>query len=561
MKTKSNLYFYTFLSKFLFPKHYLAKILAVAFLGTHVPLLALLGYFVASTSESFEEALPILLVALGATLIGAILTLISLSLLLSPVSAVSQSLRDYLSTKLRPNLPTEFKDEAGILMRDASELINQLDDSIFSLNNYDQESGLPNLLLFTERSEEIIQERSNADSKEYSNLILFVIEIENIKDLRESNSESVFNQLFYSLTDELRKMLPKIFIVGRTKDNEIALFIKNLETNFIVNDLARQISSKISKGISIENKILYPIIDIGISFYPSDGYSIKDLLSSARIATSQTNKSNERIYFASEKASAQFRYNLEIQSELRKAIDNKEINLVFQPRVSIETGKCQSFEILARWNHKTKGSISPGVFVSIAEESDLIIDLGDYIIEESLIQWNEWRKKGFTPKISINVAAKQLLDDKFIHKLDNLLNLYNVEVQFLEIELTESGLINNIEKGIEVMHSLKDRNISIALDDFGTGFSSLSYLNRFPVSTLKIDQSFIFNIETSDSARAIVASTIALAKSLGIKSTAEGIEKQADVDFLKSKGCDEGQGYLFERPESPDVIFEKYKAK
>jgi EAL domain-containing protein (putative c-di-GMP-specific phosphodiesterase class I) len=240
---------------------------------------------------------------------------------------------------------------------------------------------------------------------------------------------------------------------------------------------------------------------------------------------------------------------INIENKLRDAIDDNQLELYYQPKVYSVTGEITGFEALIRWIHPEDGMISPGAFIPVAEETGLILSLGDWILEEAIRQakaWSEINPEG--AQIAVNISAKQFMSEFLPERIAELLEKYELEPRYLELEITEGTLIENMHHTIQALNKLRDMGLLISLDDFGTGYSSLSYLKQFPVSKLKVDQSFVRDITTDPSDASIVASIITLAHNLGLNVVAEGCETYEQLKFIRSYHCEQVQGYFFSRP-------------
>lgn len=248
---------------------------------------------------------------------------------------------------------------------------------------------------------------------------------------------------------------------------------------------------------------------------------------------------------------------LNLESRLRKAISNNEFQLHYQPTLESKTNKVIGVEALIRWQHPEEGRISPGEFIPLAEETGMILKLGDWILDQALIQLKSWRDKGFKDLImSVNIAPQQFQQDNFVSKINNLLKKYQLPAEYLELEITERTVIKDIDYTVEVLNKLKNSGVKISIDDFGTGYSSLEYLNRFALDKLKIDKSFVHNRSNLN----IVKTIIMMGSNLGLEVVAEGVETEEELKFLVDNNCNYYQGYYFARPQNAAAV-EKYFSK
>ena len=291
-------------------------------------------------------------------------------------------------------------------------------------------------------------------------------------------------------------------------------------------------------------------ISIGIAMFPQDGSDIEDLLIKADLAMYRAKEQGRNGHvFYGESMSIRSLGRLELEGELRNAIDANDFMIYYQPKLDLHTSQIIGVEALLRWKHRTRGWIPPDTFIPIAEETGLIITLGEWVIREACRQLRTWRSQGISNlAISVNVATQQFEREDFVDSvLSNMLK-YGVEPGQLEVEITESALMRHIGDTITALQKLRDAGVILSIDDFGTGYSSLGYLKQFPVDTLKIDRSFVKDLHSSSDDAAICAAIIAMARELRLKVVAEGVEVQEQLDFLRLHGCDQIQGFLISKP-------------
>ncbi|MET0125448.1 MAG: GGDEF domain-containing phosphodiesterase, partial [Pseudomonas caspiana] len=295
---------------------------------------------------------------------------------------------------------------------------------------------------------------------------------------------------------------------------------------------------------------------VGISLLPDSAREISALVSQANIAMQHAKHlggNNFQFFTESLQASTLERLQLEIQ--LRRAIEDKQLEVFYQPKLSLATGRLDAAEALVRWRHPERGMVPPGDFISLAEETGLIVSIGEIVLREACRQACEWQSQGLEPiRVSVNLSVHQLRQGKLVTLVRHVLEETGLAPHWLELELTESQLLDSVEHIITTFQQLRELGVKLAIDDFGTGYSSLSYLKRFPVDYVKIDQAFIRGLGEGTEDAAITRAIIAMAHSLGLKVVAEGVETQAQLDFLRSNDCDEVQGYLISRPIEADAL-------
>ncbi len=541
----SSLELYTFASSFHFPRTYRGKIMLVAFIGTHIPLLSLLFYAFVSHSLSITTILKTLLIALLATITGTVITLCALHYLLSPIILTSKALRKYLQQKKLSNLPTNFQDEAGILMADTTETLQRLDAIILHLTNYDSLTGLPNRELFQTHIQHAIS-KARGDRQ----FALIVLDLDSLKDINSTLGRKVGDLLLKKVAQRITSHLETGDVLARFGGDEFAI----LRTNIINSDSSIALSNKLldslSEPFSLFGKKVHCGAKIGITIYPFDGTSIEQLLQNADTAIHQAKQQKLNTYqFYSPETNAQLKRILAIKENLRYALKRDELSIYYQPRVDIQTGRLVAVEALLRWQNPELGFVSPAEFIPIAEETNLIVPIGEWVLYHACWQNKIWQDAGLPPiRVSVNLSPCQFKQNNLIEIVDRILHKTKLDTAYLELEITESLLVDDIERAIATLWQLKNRGISIALDDFGTGYSSLSYLQKLPINTLKIDRAFVTNIATNPDDAAISRAIVALAQSLKLNITAEGVETQPQLNYLKNLGCHEVQGYYFGKP-------------
>lgn len=529
----------------------------VAFLGTHVPLISLLLFFVISTAEDFETALRILGLALAATLIGTFATLLALHKLLAPVVLTSKSLNRYLAERELPDLPVVYRDEAGSLMADTVTTVRKLDELIHYMANYDGLSGLPNRELFIEKLNACLSELGSVEDP--LSFPIFSLEVTHIKQIRSNFGLHMGDLYLRGLAQKLENLLGPETVIARTGDGEFSFFPISSSSQVQESDSekwAEKIEKTAAAQIPVVDQNIASDIRIGISVFPFDGKSSDQLLWKSETALNQAKQSgNAKIQTYSSEWKERMKEKYLLEKDLRLSIQKSQLFLHYQPRIELSSGKMVSAEALLRWNHPELGIVSPTIFIPIAEESGFISEMGEWVLQKSLEDLGNWKKEGKSPlRISVNLSAKQLEDPTITKKVLAGLEKNGLEASDIELEITESSLITNMNSALEILSELHSWGVALALDDFGTGYSSLSYLSKIPLRTLKVDQSFVRKILTDPSSLAISKTIIALGKSLRLRITAEGVETEEQLRKIKDLGCDEAQGFYYSRPISLEEL-------
>ena len=323
--------------------------------------------------------------------------------------------------------------------------------------------------------------------------------------------------------------------------------------------VARRLLLATAEPLVIEKQEIFIAISIGIATFPEDGADIDSVQHSAAIAVRalQTTQSNPHgaFQFYSKELNARTSSRLNMEAELRRALDRNELVLYYQPKYTVDTGSLVGAECLLRWQHPERGQVSPLEFISVAEETGLIMEIGQRVIDEACRQHSAWQRQGLTPgQLAVNVSVQQFRHGAFVDGVRGALTRYGVEARHLKLELTESLLMTEPQKIASMLDKLRTLGVQLSVDDFGTGYSSLSYLSALPIDELKIDRSFLTHVETRPESAAIVRAILALAGSLNMSVVAEGVETKGQLAFLKEHRCDAFQGFLFSRPVPADAF-------
>lgn len=345
-------------------------------------------------------------------------------------------------------------------------------------------------------------------------------------------------------------------VLSRWGGDEFTLILPQIKDKKYITGIARRIIKTFEKPIIINDEELYVTPSIGIAIYPIDGDDQNTIVKNADKAMYLIKEIGGNNYkFHSSNNSDLSIKRFALTNDLRKALANEEFLVYYQPIVDINTGKIVGNEALLRWNHPRLGLVQPNEFIPIAEKTGLIVPIGDWVIRKACKQNKEWQDAGLQPMyISINLSARQFRQNNLVRNISKIITEIGIEPRWVRIEITESTAVKNVEFTIKSLEQLHSLGINIAIDDFGTGYSSLNYLRRFPIHTLKIDRSFVKDINYSSEDKMIVSAILALAKSLKQEVVAEGIETTEQLDVLRAKGCHLIQGYLFSTPQPPKEL-------
>ncbi|MCB0105899.1 MAG: EAL domain-containing protein, partial [Caldilineaceae bacterium] len=488
----------------------------------------------------------ILLVALVATLIGTGITLYTLHNLLAPITLTFMSLRHYLEGQVKPQLPTHFTDEAGILMADTMYAIGKIDETIEHLKYYDPLTALPNRTFFRIQLAEQLSHAAHT----HRQVAVVVLDLDNFAALNNNLGQVPGDRLLRQVAQRLMAVVQDDHPVARIGGDEFAILCADYHSlPEMVNRLQR-ILAVLKEPYHLDDTLYHLTASMGIAAFPDNGVTANELLANADIAL-RIAKENQRnaVQFFSTSMNEQLQRRLELERDMRSALDHGGFTLYYQPQVDLMTGQITGAEALLRWFHPAKGLIPPTEIIPIAEDSGLIEPLGRWVLYEACRQNKAWQRAGFSPiRMAVNLSAAQFQQADLIALVADALATSALPAHDLELEITESLLMTDVDHAINVLKQLCTLGTPIALDDFGTGYSSLSYLKRFPLHYLKIDRSFINGIPGDGNDAAIVAAIVALAQNLCLDVIAEGVETKQQASYLQEIGCATFQGYYFSRP-------------
>jgi|GEM_PF-2648460 len=417
---------------------------------------------------------------------------------------------------------------------------------IYHMAYHDHLTDLQNRKSFYESMEKELQNARQMRSK----LAVLFMDLDRFKVMNDTFGHSAGNQILIEVAQRLKKILKKGSVISRIGGDEFLILIPNIINENIVNSVTQQIIQDVQRAIPFQEKELFVSASIGGSIYPKDGQDSQTLIKNADTALYRVKESGRNGFLLYDDTMDKKSYEkLMLERDLRKALENDEIILHYQPQVNLTTGRIVGVEVLARWNHPKHGLISPDVFIPLAEETRMIIPIGEWILYTACKQNKAWQDSGLPLiQVAVNLSNLQFQKKGIVETISKILTVTKLEPQYLELEITESIAMENVEKVLNTMHQLRKLGVKISIDDFGTGYSSLNYLKDFPIHRLKIDRSFLQSTESSSKEKAIVTTIILMAKGLDLVVTAEGVESKEQLGLLKELGCNEVQGYLFSEP-------------
>jgi diguanylate cyclase (GGDEF)-like protein len=416
--------------------------------------------------------------------------------------------------------------------------------------NYDGLTGLPNRNLLLDR----LQQAVFAQRQVRSIAVVF-IDLDHFKFINDSLGHNAGDKLLQQMAERLRSVVRDGDTVSRLGGDEFILILNDQPNEEVMFRAMQRIINKVSEPVNIDGRELVVTCSAGVSLHPQDGPDIETLLKNADAAmyrAKEHGRNNFQFYTAEMNRLVNER--LALESSLRRALERNELLLHYQPKLNLESGAIVGVEALVRWQHPEWGLMSPDRFIPLAEETGLIVQIGEWVLRTACAQNRTWQDAGLPPvTVSVNLSARQFRQEGLVNMVSTILSDTGLRADYLEMELTESIVMHNAEAAIAILKGLKELGVQLSVDDFGTGYSSLSYLKNLPIGILKIDRAFVRDI-SADAGRGdglLAQAIISLGHSLKLKVIAEGVENEAQLKFLKAHRCDEAQGFYFSHPVPP----------
>jgi diguanylate cyclase (GGDEF)-like protein len=450
---------------------------------------------------------------------------------------------------------------------DPSELALRLQNTLAAkayqdrLTYYDGLTGLPNKRLFSERLGRTLERCRGVSDR----CAVIHLALDRLRQINDTLGHTVGDTLLNAVADRLEKCAhPESHEarpverderqLARISGGEFMLLVEGADAVENASRTARRILSEMAEPFCIDGEELFTSCSVGVSLFPDDGSDVETLLTNAGIAMSHAKRSGGNDFeFYNESLNARSVERLNLENHLRRAVDREELMLYYQPKVDLQTGEIVGAEALARWQDPELGFVSPGRFIPIAEEIGLIERLGEWALRAACQQGRAWQEAGMRPiPISVNVSGRQFRTGDLLQTVRNALAQSELSGEWLTLELTEGVIMDNPQRTSEILHAIRRLGPTISVDDFGTGYSSLSYLKRFPLDELKIDRSFVQGVPYDPDDAALVTAMIFVARSLGLKVVAEGVETEEQLAFLTERGCEQYQGFLCSKPVPAD---------
>ncbi|MPQ70356.1 MULTISPECIES: bifunctional diguanylate cyclase/phosphodiesterase [unclassified Pseudomonas] len=497
---------------------------------------------------------------LRALFLGLVLYLVYHWLLTKPLSRIIGHLStvnpDRPSEHQLPQLKGHEKNELGIWVNTANQLLasiernthlrHEAENSLLRMAQYDFLTGLPNRQQLQQQLDKILVDAGRLQRR----VAVLCVGLDDFKGINEQFSYQVGDQLLLALADRLRAHSGRLGALARLGGDQFALVQADIEQPYEAAELAQSILDDLEAAFALDHQEIRLRATIGITLFPEDGDSTEKLLQKAeQTMTLAKTRSRNRYQFYIASVDSEMRRRRELEKDLREALNRNQFYLVYQPQISYRDHRVVGVEALIRWQHPEHGLVPPDLFIPLAEQNGTIIAIGEWVLDQACRQLREWHDQGFSDlRMAVNLSTVQLHHAELPRVVNNLLQMYRLPPRSLELEVTETGLMEDISTAAQHLLSLRRSGALIAIDDFGTGYSSLSYLKSLPLDKIKIDKSFVQDLLDDDDDATIVRAIIQLGKSLGMQVIAEGVETVEQEAYIISEGCHEGQGYHYSKP-------------
>lgn len=419
---------------------------------------------------------------------------------------------------------------------------------------------LPNRTAFTEMLDNVM---STLRKEEV--VAVMYIDLDNFKNINDILGHSYGDELLIDVTHRLKQAIDENDYLARFGGDEFIVLSQNIEDTGLYEEKIRKIQKVFTYPFVLSLKEFFVTISIGVAFAPKNGNTTQNLIKNVDLAMYSAKENGKNTYcFYDDSINESLMRKIELQSELRQAIDNNEFEVYYQAQIDLVENRIAGFEALVRWNHPTKGLIMPNSFIPVAEQTGLIVPIGKWVMQEACKQLKKWEDTGFDVVMAVNLSGRQFFDSDLVTTVKETIDSTGIDPRRLELEITETVVLDNIEYSIDVIEQIKSFGVTFSLDDFGTGYSAMNYLRMLPVSNLKIDKSFLDRLIENQSDQKIVSSIITLARNLDMAVIAEGVEHEEQADFLRKMECNLAQGFLYSKPIPEDnaySLLERYNKK
>jgi diguanylate cyclase (GGDEF)-like protein len=435
------------------------------------------------------------------------------------------------------------------------------EEKIIHQANFDALTDLPNRFLCLDRLEHLLNESRRDDNK----VVLLFIDLDDFKKVNDSLGHDVGDTLLVQTARRIQGAVREGDTVGRLGGDEFVVMFSGLHSIDDIPPLAEKILQCLREPFFIESRELIVSASIGVAVYPDDTSRDAlpvELLRKSDAAMYHSKASGRNTYsFYTDAMNESVARRLELEEQMHGALKRNEFSLVYQPKMDLQSDTIMGVEALIRWNNPVLGNVSPGEFISLAEQNGFIVDIGRFVIETALGQMAQWQRLQKDFNVAINLSPRQFRDQGLVDFICRHLDDKNIHAETVELEITEGVLMGGHQYVVDMLDRFSELGVSIAMDDFGTGYSSLSYLRSYPFDILKIDQSFVSDIAFDASDRELILAAVAMSHGLNLRVVAEGVETQGQLEYLKEIGCDYAQGYYFSKPVTPEDITEMLESQ
>ncbi|MBM5460134.1 EAL domain-containing protein [Pseudomonas sp. P66] len=497
---------------------------------------------------------------LRALAMGLVLYLVYHWMLTKPLSKIIEHL-----TQINPDRPSQHqlplikgheRNELGVWVNTANQLLSSIErnthlrheaeNSLLRMAQYDFLTGLPNRQQLQQQLDKILVDAGRLQRR----VAVLCVGLDDFKGINEQFSYQTGDQLLLALADRLRAHSGRLGALARLGGDQFALVQADIEQPYEAAELAQSILDNLEAPFALDHQEIRLRATIGITLFPEDGDSTEKLLQKAeQTMTLAKTRSRNRYQFYIASVDSEMRRRRELEKDLREALPRNQLYLVYQPQISYRDHRVVGVEALLRWQHPELGMVPPDQFIPLAEQNGNIITIGEWVLDQACRQLREWHDQGFSElRMAVNLSTVQLHHNELPRVVNNLLQIYRLPPRSLELEVTETGLMEDISTAAQHLLSLRRSGALIAIDDFGTGYSSLSYLKSLPLDKINIDKSFVQDLFDDDDDATIVRAIIQLGKSLGMQVIAEGVETAEQEAYIIAQGCHEGQGYHYSKP-------------
>jgi diguanylate cyclase (GGDEF)-like protein/PAS domain S-box-containing protein len=412
--------------------------------------------------------------------------------------------------------------------------------------NHDALTGLPTRALLHERGEHAVAVSQRSGCL----LALLFIDLDRFKNVNDSLGHVAGDQLLREVATRLSGCLREVDTIARQGGDEFVALLEDVQKPYEVEQVTARMQEVLAEPLAIEGQDVFVTSSIGVALYPRDGEAMSTLIRKADLAMYRAKElGRNTVQFYTPDLDTYTKARLSLESRLKRALEREEFVLHYQPKVNLRSGRLCGAEALIRWDRSEDELVLPAEFIALAEDTGLIVPLGQWVLRRACQQNKAWQQQGMSPMpVSVNLSARQFQDPKLVSMIVAALSDTGLDPPWLELEITESVAMSNLDRSARMLESLRAMGLGLCIDDFGVGYSSLAYLRRFPIQALKIDRSFIMNLPQDEDAAAIVRAVIALAENLRLRTVAEGVEHRSQLDFLRQLNCTEAQGYAIFRP-------------